>query len=282
MPEYAHNTGEIMSRDGTKLFFQAWKKARPEGVLLICHGVGEHSGRYNNLLEHIKDLRLSVYAIDHRGHGRSQGKKGHIMSFDEYIDDFNLLAARAGKENPDLPVIILGHSMGGVIAFKYVLKYGQNFSGLILSSAGLKAKVEVPRLKITAALFLSRVWPSLTLSSGIDSNLISRDKNVVENYIKDPLVHDRVSSRWYTEFTAAGQECLRRAAEINLPVLIIHGQADDIVDHSGSEEVMQKASSQDKQLHIFEGLYHETMNETLPDREKVLNTVKAFLAKLIA
>jgi len=244
--------------------------------------LGEHGSRYANLLDTIKDDNLSVYALDHRGHGRSEGKRGHIMSFDEYTADFDLIVQLAKNDHPDLPVIIMGHSLGGVIAFKYVLKYGQDFAGLILSSAGLKNKVEVSPLKIKLALFLSMTLPSLSMSSGLDSKLLSHDPNVVQAYINDPLVHDRVSSRWYTEFISAGQECLARSTELILPLLIIHGQADGIVDYWGSEEVMQKAGSLDKELHIFENLYHETMNETAAEKEKVLNVIKIWLLKHIA
>lgn len=282
MSDYIHQVGEFSSPDGVKLFNQTWKRDQAKGVLIICHGLGDHSSRYANLLNAIQNSDLSVYALDHRGHGRSGGKKGHIMSFDEYVDDFNLLVKKAREENPDLPLIILGHSLGGVIAFKYILKYGQDFQGLILSSAGFRNTVEVAPLKAKAALFLSKALPALTLSSGLDSNMLSHDKSVVEAYIKDPLVHDRVSSRWYTEFTAAGQECLDRAAELVLPLLLIHGKADGIVDYRGSEEVMQKASSKDKELFIFENLYHETMNETVADREKVLAIIKDWIVKLIA
>lgn len=282
MSDYMYDSGFIKSSDGLKLFLQAWKKAQPWGIIVICHGVGEHSGRYGNLLNIVKDHELSVYALDHRGHGKSEGKRGHIMSFDEYVDDFDLLVKKAAEENPGLPLIILGHSMGGTIVIKYVLKYGQGFAGLVLSSAGLIAKVEVPPVKVAAAKLLSRIMPSLTMSSGLDSKLLSHDSKVVEAYVNDPLVHDQVSSRWYTEFIAAGQECLQRAAEITLPVLIIHGQADGIVDFKGSEEVMQKASSQDKELHIFENLYHETMNESAPDSEKVLEIIKAWIIQQVS
>ena len=282
MSDYIYGSGTIESPDGSKLFFQTWKKAQPQGIILICHGVGEHSGRYGNLLNTLKDHELSVYALDHRGHGKSEGKRGHIMSFDAYVDDFDLLVKKAADENLGLPLIIFGHSMGGTIVFKYVLKYGQEFAGLVLSSAGLIAKVEVPPFKVAAAKLLSRILPSLTMSSGLDSKLLSHDQKVVEEYVNDPLVHDQVSSRWYTEFIAAGQECLQRAAEITLPVLMIHGQADGIVDVRGSEEVMQKASSHDKELCIFENLYHETMNESLPDKEKVLETIKTWIIKHIS
>jgi len=282
MSDYIHNTGEFTSTDGLRLFYQTWKQEKPTGLIVLCHGVGDHSGRYVNLLDTIKDDNLSVYTLDHRGHGRSEGKRGHIMSFDEYVDDFDLIVQLAKNDHPDLPVIIMGHSLGGVIAFKYVLKYGQDFAGLILSSAGFKNKVEVSPLKIKLALFLSRNLPALTMSTGLDSKLLSHDPNVVQAYINDPLVHDRVSSRWYTEFISAGQECLDRSAELNLPLLIIHGQADEIVDYHGSEEVMQKAGSLDKELHIFENLYHETMNETAAEKEKVLNVIKVWLLKHIA
>jgi acylglycerol lipase len=277
MQGFTHNTGELISADGTRLFYQSWEKPDPRGIIVLSHGVGEHSSRYDNLLQAVNADDIEVYALDHRGHGRSEGKRGHIMSFDQYLDDFNLLVKLAQTHNPGRPTIILGHSMGGVIALKYVLKYGQDFAGLILSSAGFKNKVEVPAWKAKAALLLSGIWPSLSMPTGIESRLLSHDQIVVQAYIDDPLVHDLVSSRWYTEFTAAGEECLAGAGELKLPLLIIHGQSDGIVDYQGSTTVMQKAASNDKELHLIEDLYHETMNETEQERNKVLKIISTWI-----
>lgn len=281
MAGFIHNTGEFISVDGTKLFYQTWEKSRPEGIIALSHGVGEHSSRYDNLLQALGDTQVSVYALDHRGHGKSGGKRGHILFFDQYLDDFDQLVKLAQNQNPHVPIIILGHSMGGVIACKYVLKYGQGFTGLILSSAGFKNKVAVPAWKVKAATLLSRIWPSLSMPTGIESRLLSHDQKVVQAYIDDPLVHDLVSSRWYTEFTAAGQECLGRAAELRLPLLIIHGKEDGIVDFQGSETIMQKASSEEKELYLLEGLYHETMNETEEEKKKVLEIISTWIIKRI-
>jgi len=196
----------------------------------------------------MQDDGVSFYALDHRGHGRSEGKRGYVGSFSEYTEDLKTLFRLVQKENQAVPVILLGHSMGGVIAFQYALKYPQDISGLILSSAGLIPAGELPIWKKLLAGVLSKIVPSLAMSNGLNSSDLSHDQAVVDAYVNDPLVHDRVSSRWFVEFTRAGMESLRRASELSMPLLVIHGADDKIVDFRGSKEVMANASSLDKNL----------------------------------
>jgi alpha-beta hydrolase superfamily lysophospholipase len=131
------------------------------------------------------------------------------------------------------------------------------------------------------ARLLGNIVPGLSMPPGLDSSALSHDQQVVDDYSNDPLVHDLVSARWYMEFTRAGEECLRRADELTLPLLIVHGSADAIVDPQGSRQVMEKAGSGDKQLFIFDGLYHETMNELPPDRDKVLDTFRGWIIRQV-
>lgn len=273
MENYGHSSATFQSFDGLKLFYQKWLSKDAKGIVVIAHGLGEHSSRYSNLLEELAGNSISFYALDHRGHGRSEGKRGHITSFNDFTTDLDSLVEMARKENPAIPVILLGHSMGGVIAFQYVLQYPQAVDALILSSAGLIPILNVPGWLQSVVKVLSRIAPGLTISNGLDASGLSHDQSVVAQYLDDPLVHDKVSVRWSAEFIAAGQESLRRAGELSLPLLIIHGQEDPIVDYQGSVKVMELASSPDKTLHIFEGLLHETMNETPELRQDVLARV---------
>lgn len=277
MPDYRHIQGNFRSSDGLELFYQKWIVNEARGVVIIAHGLGEHSSRYQHLLDQMAGKNLSFYALDHRGHGRSQGKRGHILSFNNFLADLDILVQMARSENPDLPIILLGHSMGGVIAFQYALRYPKTINGLILSSAGLLPILDAPVWQQKLVRILSRIYPGLVVANGLNAAGLSHDQTVVDNYLNDPLVHDKVSVRWFTEFIFAGQEALRRAGEITMPLLIIHGKEDPIVDYRGSEQTMELASSSDKTLYVFDGLLHETMNETLDQRQEVLAKVEQWI-----
>ncbi len=279
MKQYQHNTGNIIGRGGGELFFQSWTVTKPSGVLVISHGMGEHSGRYGNLLQWLEGKGISVYALDHRGHGRSAGRKGHVNSFMEYVEDLKIFISIARSETEEIPVFLLGHSMGGAIALKYALTYPESLDGLILSAPALIPAMDVPAWKSALGRFFSKYLPELTMSNGLNADDISHDRFVIEAYRSDPLVHDRVTARFYTEFTATMEECLKRATELTLPLLVFHGTADRMVDFRSSIVTAEKASSPDKELRLFEGLYHETMNEVDHERDKVLETVGRWLLR---
>jgi acylglycerol lipase len=282
MEEYSHNVGTFIGKGGVEIFFQSWGVKKPKGVVVIAHGLGEHSGRYSNVIEKLKGKGISFYALDHRGHGRSGGKRGHIMSFMEYVYDLKLLIDFVKVDSERLPLILLGHSMGGTIAIKFALAYHEDINGIIISSAGLVTALEVPRWKESLGKFFSRRMPGLTMPSGLPPEYISRDAAVVEAYKGDPLVHDKVSTRWFTEFTSAGQECLSRASELKMPILLFHGTDDKLVDYRGTERVYEAVSSKDRTLYLFDGLYHETMNEIPEDRNRVLDIVSKWILKRVA
>jgi len=281
MQDYTHATGTIIGKDGFEIFFQSWIARKPEGVLVIAHGLGEHSGRYANLINALSGKGVHVYALDHRGHGMSAGKRGHVNSFSEYTDDLKIFMNIVKNYHPDLPVILLGHSMGGVIAFSYALAYPNDINALILSSAGLIPAVEPPAVKAKMALFFSKILPGVAVSNELDAEQISHDRKTIDTYISDPLVHDRITFKWFSEFVAEEQKCMDHAADLNMPLLVFHGTDDRICDFSGSILTHEKASSKDKTIHLFEGLYHETMNEVEFERAKVLDMVSTWITKHI-
>lgn len=279
MGSYNHNTGTFIGRGSNEIFFQSWVAPKSEGIVVIVHGLGEHSGRYSNIINELDGKNMSIYAPDHRGHGKSGGKRGHINSFMDYIYDLKIFIDLIKEDSKKLPLILLGHSMGGVIALKYALTYPEDISHLILSSSGFVPTLEVPEWKTGMAGFLSKYIPTLSMSNGLNLEHLSHDSEVIDAYENDPLVHDRVSSRWYVEFTNACQECLNRASELKLPLLIFHGKNDMIVSYKGSEKVYENASSKNKELHIFDNLYHEAMNEIKKERKKVLSIVSKWILK---
>ncbi|MDH7554804.1 MAG: alpha/beta hydrolase [Spirochaetota bacterium] len=273
MAAFQHSTGTFIGKGGIEIFFQQWEVANPKAVLVIIHGLGEHSGRYGNLIDALQTKGIAIFGLDHRGFGRSGGKRGHVDSFMDYIYDMKIFVNMIRDKHPNKPVIMLGHSMGGVLALKYALTHAEDLDALILSSPGLVPAIKVPAWKKNLAIFLSSRIPSLTMPSGLDATTISRDKEVVKQYLDDPLVHDKVTPRFYVEMMNTIDECINRCGEIKLPLLLFHGTADALVLDEASKIVYQKASSKDKTLKLFEGLYHETMNELEPDRKKVLKVV---------
>jgi len=266
MKSYTHNTGTFIGKGGIEIFFQSWCVDKPKGVLVIAHGVGEHSGRYQNIVQRLAGSDISIYAMDHRGHGRSSGRRGHVDSFKDYIYDLKIFIDLIREETQNLSVILLGHSMGGVIAIHYALTYPEDLAGLVVSSPGIAPVMPVPTWKIKIGEFLSRRMPRFTMATGLPADYLSKDAAVVRAYNSDPLVHGVVSARWYTEFTAAAEECLRRAVELSLPIFLFHGKEDRIVDYRATQKIYERASSRKKDIVLYEGLYHETMNEIEKDR----------------
>lgn len=279
MKGYTHNTGTFIGKGGIEIFFQAWTVERPRGVLVIAHGLGEHSGRYGNIIERLAGGRISVYALDHRGFGQSGGARGHVDSFMDYIHDLKLLTSFAARDTGGVPCIMMGHSMGAVIACLCALEQPGAVDGLILSSGAFLLSAKVPAWKLTMGRFFSKHYPGLTLSNGLDATALSHDDAAVRAYIQDPLVHDRVTARFSTEFFVAMERCLSRAAELKVPLLVFHGGEDRLTDRKGSETLFARASTPaaKKELHIFPGLYHETMNEAEKERGKVLRVVERWI-----
>jgi alpha-beta hydrolase superfamily lysophospholipase len=280
MESYVHNTGTFIGKGGIEIFFQSWTVPSPRGVLVIVHGVGEHSGRYGNIINELKGSKISIYALDHRGHGRSSGKHGHVDSFMDYVYDLKLFIDYIKEDAGNMPLILHGHSMGGIIACKYALTYTEDLAGLALSSPAFRPVVDVPSWKTGLAGMLSRYAPSFTMATGLEAKDLSHDDDVVEAYENDPLVHDKVSSKWYMEFTKTCEECLNRALELRVPLLVFHGRNDRIVDSRASETFCRNSSSINKECHIIDGFYHETMNEL--EKGKVLPIVSRWLMKIMS
>ena len=273
MNTYTHNTGAFIGKGGCEIFFQSWSVQSPKAIVVIAHGVGEHSGRYFPLAEDLTAKKISVYALDHRGHGRSGGKRGHIDSFSDYIYDLKHFIDYVSEEGGKTPLILLGHSMGGVIALKYGLTHPGDMASLIISSPGLVPAFKIPRVKTGMAGFFSKYIPSLPTPSGLKTEDLSQDPAVVEDYENDPLVHNKVTPRWFTEFTAASTECMNRAGEIKIPTLLFHGDDDKICDYKATVQIYEQLSSKVKELKIFEGLYHEAHNEIPEERKKVIDLI---------
>lgn len=271
------------SFDNKNIFYQSWTKPNPTQVLVLQHGFGEHSDRYKNILDTLKDENISVYALDSRGHGRSEGKRGHVDQFQNYIDDLSDLIRIAKEEEKKQKVVLLGHSLGGVIALQYTTEgfNQENLSGIIASSPGLKIKMDFEKeIKKFAAQILSSIMPSTTLDANIDLKFLSHDQNVIEAYKKDPLVHGKVSFQMGLNLFNLGSALIQKAHLITIPIFMIHGDADGITDCEGSKEFYSKLTTPNKEIKIYPGLFHEMMNELPKDRDIVLKDIKNFILSL--
>ncbi|MDA3899466.1 MAG: lysophospholipase [Spirochaetes bacterium] len=262
MSNYNYEDGKINGKEEVELYYQAWLSPREKAILIIVHGLGEHCGRYSNLLDQLSGKGISVYGMDLRGHGKSGGRRGHVESFLDYVHDLKSFIELIKEKHDGVPIYMLGHSMGATIACRYALQYQEDLSGIITTAGAFIPKVEVPSFIQKTGLILSKIVPKLQKKNGIDPSKLSHDAEVVSLYKQDELVHDLVTVRWYTEFNKNVENCLGRGVEIRLPALILHGGSDEIADIKGSKLLFDKIMSTDKEMKVFEDLYHEIMNET--------------------
>ena len=266
----------FIGADGIELFTQSWlPDGPPRAVLALVHGFGEHSGRYSTLVEHLVRSRYAVMSFDHRGHGRSPGRRGHIMEWREYREDVLAFLEYVRLACPGTTLFLYGHSLGGLIVSEYVLWYPQGLAGLIVSGNPLRpASAAKPHL-IALSRILSRIWPTFAVTLSIDGSALTRDPKVAKAYESDPLVHSRATVRWGSETLAAIDRVRARATEIRLPILIVHGESDRVNSVEGSRELFDTVSSQDKEIRIYPGGMHEPHNDI--DREQVASDVVDWL-----
>src|SRR6059036_1893904 len=214
----------------------------PRGVVLLAHGYAEHVGRYREFMAHLAGRGLAVAAIDHRGHGRSGGPRGHCRDFGEFIADLRTLADLAEEWWPGVPRLLFGHSMGGLIAFLYLLRHPDTVRAGALSAPAFRVPDAAPRILQSVALLLARVAPGVGLRSNLDERLLSRDPAVGAAYVADPLVHRRASAGFYRAVLAAQGVVRAEAARLSPPLLILQGDADRIVDPTAATEVAARLS----------------------------------------
>ncbi len=257
---------------------QAWlPESAPGAVIVVSHGLAEHGGRYEALGSRLVEQGYAVYAIDHRGHGRSSGRRANIDRFDYLVSDLGTFVGRAQREHPDTPVILLGHSMGGAIALACALKHHRVLRGLVLSAPALSAGESVSALKLWIVKLLSAVSPN-TGALKLPAAAVSRNPAVVSAYESDPLVHHgAIPARTLAELLAAMRSLQQNAHELRIPVLIQHGTADSLVPLAATHPIYQHLGvAKSRTLLIYEGLFHEVYNE--PERDRVIGDLEGWLA----
>lgn len=260
-----------------QIYYQAWLPAGAvKAVLLVIHGIGEHSGRYSNVADYFVPLGYAVYALDHIGHGKSAGRREFVDRFTDFTDTLAIYLKFVAGWQEGKPIFILGHSMGGTIALTYLLDHQRDFTGALISAPAVMVGQTITPVTITLGKILARLAPRLGLIS-LDANALSRDLHVVEAYLNDPLVfHGKTPARLGAELLSAMQRITAGAGRLTLPLLVLQGAADTLVDPAGAQMLYEKAGSSDKTIRIYDGLYHEVFNE--PEREHVLKDVEEWLA----
>jgi alpha-beta hydrolase superfamily lysophospholipase len=271
-----HVEGTFTSVRDAEVYYQGWL---PEGdaraVVLVVHGIGEHCGRYEHVVERLVPLGYAVYGLDHIGHGKSEGQREFVERFEEYTETLTIYYDMIQGWQAGKPVFLLGHSMGGLIAAYYLLDHQERFRGGILSGPAVKVGEDVSRVTILMGRLLSALAPKAGLMA-LDAEGMSRDPEVVAAYVNDPLVFTgKMPARTAAEVLDAMLRVTAEAGKITLPLLILQGGADKIIDPAGAEMLYEKASSPDKTLRVYEGLYHEVFNE--PECDRVLQDVENWL-----
>jgi alpha-beta hydrolase superfamily lysophospholipase len=272
-----HSTGTLQSADGLQLYYQRWgPEPEPRASIAIQHGIGGHSGQstYTHLIDHLVPLGYALYGLDLRGHGRSEGRRGSINKWEEYRSDLRLLLRMIRGTGSDQPVFLLGQSLGGLIVLEYALRYPQDVQGVIASAPALSMPKTSPVLASMVKL-LSPILPHFTMSTRIDLSGVSRDPEEAQKLRDDPLTNPRGSPRLAVETLSALKWTQAHAADLQVPLLLIHGDADPITPAEGSLAFFKNVKYEDKVLKLYERGYHQAFIDS--NREQVLADIAEWL-----
>lgn len=272
-----HSEFEFKTFDGLSLFGQSWQpEDQPRAVVCLVHGIGEHSGRYVHVADSLTRAGYTLISFDLRGHGKSEGPRGHISSYEAIMQDISSLLEVSNKKFPQLPLFLYGHSLGGNLVLNYVLRRQPHLKGVIATAPWLRLAFEPPASKIALGKMTNYIWPSFSQKSGLDTKALSRDLEVVHSYENDPLVHNRISARMFISAYQAGQWALEHASEFSLPLLLMHGGDDNLISVEASREFANKIN-ENCTLKVWDELYHEIHNE--PEKEEVFKFLIGWLDK---
>jgi alpha-beta hydrolase superfamily lysophospholipase len=268
--------------DGLRLFWRCERPEAPRALLLFVHGLGEHAGRYQFPFDYFALRGLACYAFDYRGHGRSPGPRVHVSSFAEFLGDLRAARAMVLRQHPPLPLFLVGHSQGGLLALRHALDHPEGLAGVVASSPPLAAHPDSapsPALQ-AAARVLSALLPWLRLPNGVDPAYVSRDASVVAAYRADPLVSRKVSARWFTSLQETMRKTLDDAVMLRVPALVMSGAADRLTDPEAARRFAHAAPPGLVTYQRWDGLYHELFNE--PEREQVFARMEDWIGMRLA
>ncbi len=270
-------SGTFKAKDSASIYWKGWvPDSAPKAVVQIIHGYAEHIDRYGNVVGELLPAGYAVFGTDHRGHGKSDGKRGHVGSFQEFIDDEKQFRREViDAKFPGLPCFVLGHSMGSLIAMNYIEQNPEGIRGLVLSGTGSQPGTDIPSILLTVTKILSKILPSVHIKSPLPPEFISRDPEVVKAYVDDPLVYNVITPRLAHEMNRYVVIGAQNASRIKIPVLIQLGSKDTAF--SGQNELFEMVGAKDKTFKRYEGLRHEVYNELMADRTKVLADLREWL-----
>ncbi len=264
-----HSKTQWQACDGTQMHAVRWTPdSEPKMVVFLIHGLGEHSGRYASMAQYYACFGIEVGSFDLRGHGKSDGQRGHCDDFQQLIRDIDRFLNQGSSIDIAKPRFIYGHSLGATLAIKYALSHPGKYNGVILSAPMLKPAFELPKWKMVLGRAMQSLWPTLSLSNEVDINALSRDKAVLIKNQEDPLIHDRISVKLGMQVLEAGEQLLEEASLVDFPLLMMHGDADDLTCHKASRAFSECAGEQST-LKIWDGFYHELHHE--PEKKDVYN-----------
>jgi len=271
-----HQDGYFKSVRDTNIYYQYWlPEGEPKAILLVVHGLAEHSGRYMNVVNHLVPSGYAVYGIDHVGHGKSDGKRVYVERFQDYTKTLKNYFDMIREWHPKKPIFLIGHSMGGLISAAYLLEHQDELSGAVLSGPSIKVPDNISKAIIFIGKLLSMIIPKAGLIQ-LDAEGVSRDPAVIDAYVNDSLVcTGKITARLGAELLKTMQRVTKNATKIKLPIMIVQGSDDKLVDPSGAQLFYDLVGSRDKTIKFYTGFYHEVFNE--PEHEQVLNGVKTWI-----
>jgi alpha-beta hydrolase superfamily lysophospholipase len=261
---------------GVRIVYDVWTPdVTPRAVVILSHGFGEHARRYDHVAQRFGREGLVTYALDHRGHGRSGGKRVLVKDISEYTGDFDTLVGIASQEHPGVTRIVLGHSMGGGMVFAYGVEHPDDYDLMVLSGPAVAAQTAVSPLLAWLAKAIGAIAPGLPVQQ-LDAGAISRDPAVVNAYNTDPLVHHgKVPAGLARALMLVGATMPQRAPSLTAPLLVVHGSDDHLIPVEGSRQLVAAVGSSDVELKVYPGLYHEVFNE--PEQDQVLDDVVSWI-----
>ncbi|WP_202318761.1 alpha/beta hydrolase [Archaeoglobus neptunius] len=262
----------LQTDDGLRLYGRRWDVRSPKAVICLIHGLGEHSGRYQHVAEFFNRHGYSFAAFDLRGHGKSDGKRGHA-EYERIMEDIALFLSSLDYE---CPRFVYGHSMGGNLAINFILRRRPKIAGAVISAPFLALHKDLSTGLKFLLKFLNAVAPSILISNGINPEYLSRDLRVVEEYVNDPLVHNKISPRLVYQLIEAGKWAVENAASVDIPVLLLHGDEDRIVSYGASRRFAERAGCK---FISYRGFYHEPHNEV--ERERVLKDILSWIEEVL-
>ena len=275
---YQH--GLFQGTGGFALFEQSWfPKDEVKAVVLLVHGLGEHSSRYEHVAKFLTSKGIGIETFDLRGHGKSDGARAFVRSFDEYLQDVEIFYSRVLGRHPGLPLFIYGHSMGATISALYVITRNPDINGVLLSGILLKMGDDIPPILIKMSSIIGKYAPKMKTTK-LDANSLSRDPKIVENYDNDPLNYRAgIPARTGLELITAMRRIQVQMEKITLPIMVMHGSSDKVTNPDGSIDLYEAVDSNDKTLKMYQGFYHEIHNE--PDKQKVFDDIINWIEKHI-